>query len=64
MANVMQVYALLNEVAQQSLGEKAIAVIDASTFIALGNEVLSSDKDTENFMNTLVDRIGRTIFFS
>ena len=58
----MQVYALLNEVAQQSLGEKAIAVIDASTFIALGNEVLSSDKDTENFMNTLVDRIGRTIF--
>ena len=62
MANVMQVYTILNEVASQSMGEKAISVVDANSFVALGNEVLSSDVNTENFMNTLVDRIGRTIF--
>ena len=62
MANVTQVYTILNEVASQSMGEKAISVVDANSFVALGNEVLSSDTSTENFMNALVDRIGRTIF--
>lgn len=62
MANVLQVYALLNEVASQSMGEKAVSVVDGGSFTALGNEVLSSATNKENFMNALVDRIGRTIF--
>ena len=62
MANVLQVYALLNEVASQSMGEKAVSVVDGGSFTALGDEVLSSATNKENFMNALVDRIGRTIF--
>lgn len=62
MANVLQVYALLNEVASQSMGEKAISVVDGGSFTALGDDVLSSTTNKENFMNALVDRIGRTIF--
>lgn len=62
MANVLQVYALLNEVASQSMGEKTVSVVDGGSFTALGDEVLSSATNKENFMNALVDRIGRTIF--
>lgn len=62
MANVLQVYELLNEVASQSIGEKAVSVVDGGSFTALGDEVLSSATNKENFMNALVDRIGRTIF--
>lgn len=62
MSKVEQIYALVNETAKESIGEKAIAVKDVSTLIALGDSVLASNTDTENFLNTLVDRIARTVF--
>lgn len=62
MSKVEQIYTLVNETAKESMGEKAIAVKDVSTLIALGDSVLASDIDTENFLNTLVDRIARTVF--
>lgn len=62
MATVTQVYALVNNVAKMSLGQEAINVCDVSSLVALGDTVLSSDKNTDVFMNTLVDRIGRTVF--
>lgn len=62
MAKVNQVYELVNEVASQTLGEKAVAVIDSTSLISLGDSVFASSTDTENFMDTLVDRIGATVF--
>lgn len=62
MATVTQVYSLVNNVAKMALGEEAISVCDVSSLVALGDAVLSSDKNTDVFMNTLVDRIGRTVF--
>ena len=62
MSKVEQIYTLVNETAKESMGEKAIAVKDVSSLIALGDSVLSSSSDTENFLNTLVDRIARTVF--
>lgn len=62
MSKVEQIYTLVNETAKESMGEKAIAVKDVSSLIALGDSVLSSASDTENFLNTLVDRIARTVF--
>ena len=62
MSKVEQIYTLVNETAKESMGEKAIAVKDVSSLIALGDSVLSSEGDTENFLNTLVDRIARTVF--
>ena len=62
MSKVEQIYTLVNETAKESIGEQAITVKDVSSLIALGDSVLSSASDTENFLNTLVDRIARTVF--
>lgn len=56
-----QIYGIVNEVAQQAMGSKAIAVVDNAGLITLGNAVLGSDSTKNNFINALTDRIGRTI---
>lgn len=56
-----QIYTLVNEVNAEAFGENAIAIVDTSSLISLGNSVLSSSTNTEAFLNTLVQRIGRTI---
>lgn len=56
-----QIYTIVNEVASQAMGSKAISVIDNAGLIALGNTVLGSDSTKNNFINALTDRIGRTI---
>lgn len=54
-------YAIVNEVTAQALGTNALAVIDNQSLIALGDEVLSSATNIENWTQTLMERIGRTI---
>lgn len=61
MANVNQIYLMVNDVASEMYGEQAITVKNTSTLVSLGDTVLSSDKDKEKFYNALVDRIGRTV---
>lgn len=56
-----QIYTIVNEVAKQAMGNTAIAVVDNSGLIALGNTVLGTDANKNNFVNALTDRIGRTI---
>ena len=56
-----QIYTVVNSAATQALGQGAIAVIDTASSISLGNAVLSSSVNTEAFLNTLAQRIGRTI---
>lgn len=56
-----QIYTIVNEVAQQAMGSQALAVVDNTGLIALGNTVLGSDATKNNFINALTDRIGRTI---
>lgn len=56
-----QIYNIVNEVASQAMGSKAIGVIDNTGLIALGNTVLGSSDTVNNFINALTDRIGRTI---
>lgn len=58
---VDQIYELVNNVAQQTLGATAIQAVDTASLVALGDTVLASTNSTENFLNTLVARIGRTI---
>lgn len=62
MANVNQVYTIVNDVAKQAFGQEAVTVTDTSTLVALGNLVYSSENNTDVYWKTLVDRIGRTIF--
>lgn len=56
-----QIYSLVNAVNQQAFGQSALTVADTSSLISLGNTVLSSSTNTEAFLNTLAQRIGRTI---
>lgn len=58
---VNQIYELVNSVAEQAFGDE-IVVTNLQDLVALGNTVLSSSTNTETFLNTLVNRIGRTIF--
>lgn len=56
-----QIYGTINSIAK-NMTKGEINVIDASTLVAFGNDVLSSQTNTEKFYNLLVDRIGKTVF--
>lgn len=56
-----QIYTVVNSAASQALGQGAITAIDTASFVSLGNSVLSSATNTDAFLNTLAQRIGRTI---
>lgn len=56
-----QIYGILNDVVAQGLGQNGLTAVQEADLISLGNVVLSSTSNTENFLNTLVQRIGRTI---
>lgn len=59
--NTNQIYTLVNGIVQASIGQGLPAAVDAQGLISLGDTVLSSQTNTEAFLNTLVQRIGRTI---
>lgn len=56
-----QIYQLVNAVNQEAFGTSELSVKDAAGLVSLGNTILSSNTNTEAFLNTLVQRIGRTI---
>lgn len=57
-----QIYSLVNSAAEQAIGGAGdVSAMDTSTLISLGNTILSSSVNTEAFLNTLAQRIGRTI---
>lgn len=56
-----QIYSLVNEVAQESMGAEDIDVLDTASLVALGDSILSSSANTEAFLNTLIQRVGKTI---
>ena len=58
--NTTQIYQIVNDTAAQAMGSSALAVVDVQGLISLGNTVLSSSTNTEAFLNTLAQRIGRT----
>jgi hypothetical protein len=57
-----QIYSIVNDAIAQAVGEAALASIDTKNFASLGSVVLSSSTNTECFLNTLAQRIGRTIY--
>ncbi len=61
MANVNQIFQLVNNAASEAMGMAAITVKDTSTLVSLGDQVLSSQTNTDKFYQALVDRIGRTV---
>lgn len=57
---INQIYSTINSIAQNMNG--ATNVIDHSSFVSFGNDVLSSATNKETFYSLLVDRIGKTVF--
>lgn len=60
MATANQIYAFINEVQKQALGEEAITVKDTASLVSLGETVLSSNTNKDAFYQKLADRIGYT----
>ena len=54
-----EVYAIVNDVHAQATGSKNVAVIDTQSFVDYGNSVLSSNDNSETFMNTLILQMAR-----
>ena len=61
MANVNQIYLLVNDSAKEAIGSSAITVKDTGTLVSLGDQVLSSTENKDAFYKALTDRIGRTV---
>ena len=59
--DINQIYGIVNSITAQAMGSTAIAVIDEQSLISLGNDVLSSQTNTDNWTKTLIQRIGKTI---
>lgn len=58
---VNQIYSIINSVNAQMYGDKAIEITNLQGLIQLGDSVLSSSTSKDKFLDTLVDRIGKTI---
>ena len=56
-----QIYTIVNSIAAQALGSSAISAVDTQGLVSLGTTVLSSSTNTEAFLDTLAQRIGKTI---
>lgn len=60
--NTNQIYTIVNSAIDQAIGDSGIVAIDTQSLVSLGNVVLDSSTNTEAFLNTLAQRIGRTIY--
>lgn len=58
--DVNQIYDIVNVAAELSLGQKAITVVDTTSFVSLGDQLENLSKK-DMFNNVLNDVIGRTV---
>lgn len=56
-----QIYSIVNAVCKETMGESALTATDTASLVAMGNAILSSSTNTECFIDTLVQRIGKTM---
>ena len=57
-----QIYSIVNGAISQAIGSSALSSIDTKDLVSLGSVVLSSSTNTEAFLNSLAQRIGRTVY--
>lgn len=58
---VEQIYAIVNGATQQVLGETAVLAEDLHNVVDMGTEIINANA-VDNYVKTLVDRIGKVIF--
>lgn len=58
---VQQIYSIVNSVNQQTMGLTDLTVVDEQGLISLGQTVLTTNGLADTWLNSLAQRIGRTI---
>lgn len=58
---VNQIYSIVNDITNEITGKVDLLKEDLSNIVDVGKELLTAT-DTDNYVKTLVDRIGKTIF--
>ena len=58
---VKQIYTLVNDVTKEVLGREALMLEDLSNVVDVGTEIINANA-VDNYVRTLVDRIGRVVF--
>lgn len=58
---VKQIYAIVNDVRDQVLGKKDVAITDLQGIVETGNEIFNANQ-VDNYVKALVNRIGREVF--
>lgn len=61
MADVKQIYDIVNVAANMVLGKTAIVAVDTSSFVSLGEQLSADSKIKDMFNDALTDVIGRTV---
>lgn len=56
-----QIYQIVNSINNQSTGKIDITVVDTASFVSLGDAVLSSNDNTEGFLNSLCQLVYRDV---
>ena len=57
---VNQIYSIVNDITNEITGKADLLKEDLSNIVDVGKELLTAT-DTDNYVKTLVDRIGKTI---
>ena len=58
---VKQIYEIVNDVRDQVLGKKDVAITDLQGIVETGTEIFNANQ-VDNYVKALVNRIGREIF--
>lgn len=61
MPTINQVYSIVNELYSQATGRKAATTYSAAGLVSIGQDVISSATNKENFCGVLVDRINKLV---
>lgn len=59
--NVQQVYTLVNNATQESIGESAVVEQDLSNIVDIGTAVFNANAE-DNYVKSLVNQIGKIVF--
>lgn len=59
--DALQIYDVVNSITSQALGRTDLTVVNTQGLVSLGNVVLESTTHSDDFLNVLVKRIGKTI---
>ena len=58
---VTQIKDIINSVTGEVLGKTDLVAEDLSNLVDIGNEIVDTS-NVDNYVNKLVDRIGKTVF--